>query len=412
MPDWADSRFTGLFVQRLEVPLRPHDPAVFLFAGEIPGWLPGEPRLGCSGAGWTRAAADSACQGEGIERLMARPLPVDGTVLASFQQWPQAERAIDPARFVLFHPAQYASAGFPLKPLTAETECRWTCCRHALTGEAVWVPEELVYLLPRPGDSQRHCFGFSTGLSCGITSDPVLLRGVQEVIERDALVGAWWGSYPVEEWSAREIAEGLEPSVWHRLDRPNLCWRFYRVETPFSSHVTLVTLAGDDREGWVFSVGSACRETRAASWEKSILEAVQGRHCVRRLLAEWQADDRPELETPTKFFDHALYYALHRDRLTETILERGRAPDRRNDATSVEDLKLLAERLGPDRPPLFRMLTAPALVQQQADWLVLRVVIPGLQPLHGDHRFPFLGGPLWGQRPVSEWSRILPHPLA
>ena len=42
----------------------------------------------------------------------------------------------------------------------------------------------------------------STGLGCGRLGQPVLLRGLQEVIERDALMGAWWGRYPLWEWEA------------------------------------------------------------------------------------------------------------------------------------------------------------------------------------------------------------------
>jgi ribosomal protein S12 methylthiotransferase accessory factor len=52
---------------------------------------------------------------------------------------------------------------------------------------------------------------------------------------------------------------------------------------------------------------------------------------------------------------------------------------------------------------------------------VVRVFIPGLQPLHGDHRYPFLGGKRWSDapfrlglrdRPLTEEGRFkLPHPF-
>ena len=66
------------------------------------------------------------------------------------------------------------------------------------------------------------------------------------------------------------------------VDRPNLHYRFYHIRSPLSRHVTMVSVSGLDEEGWVFSVGSACRHSRRESWKKSLLEAVQGRHCVRR----------------------------------------------------------------------------------------------------------------------------------
>jgi hypothetical protein len=45
-------------------------------------------------------------------------------------------------------------------------------------------------------------------------------------------------------------------------------------------------------------------------------------------------------------------------------------------------------------------------------WRVVRVIVPGLQPLHGDHRLPFLGGPLWNARPITDWREMPPHPFA
>lgn len=201
--------------------------------------------------------------------------------------------------------------------------------------------------------------GGATGLSCGRVGDPVLLRGAQEVIERDALVGGWCGLYPVEEWPVEKVRELLGNEVWNRVDRPNLRYRFYHIRSLFSAHVTMVSVSGLDHEGWVFSVGSACRESRRASWMKSLLEAVQGRHCVRRLLAQWHEAERPALDIPTTFFEHALFYAVHPKRLSQTVLERAATPTPDPKADRVETLRDLQSHLGADRPILFRNLTPP-----------------------------------------------------
>ena len=154
MPAWYESRFTGLFTTFGRVPLRPHDPDIPMTAGELPPWFPGEGLLGGAGAGLTSEEADLACVGEAIERMLARAMPYDGSVEAAFADWSGDEPAIDPQRWVLFHTDQYASPGFPFVPLTAETVTRWVCCRDTATGSPVWVPEELVFLLPRRGATQ------------------------------------------------------------------------------------------------------------------------------------------------------------------------------------------------------------------------------------------------------------------
>jgi ribosomal protein S12 methylthiotransferase accessory factor YcaO len=193
------------------------------------------------------------------------------------------------------------------------------------------------------------------------------------------------------------------------LLRPNLRYRFYRIATPFSAHVTVVTLEGEDREGYCLSVGAACRETRAASWEKAILEAVQGRHYVRFLKSCLHPGDR--LDVPSSFAEHALYYSVYPERLGRTALARAATAGPDVDANGAEGIVCLAERLGPGHPVLFRNLTPPGIAMERLGWCVLRVVVPGLQPLHGHHALPFLGGPLWAPRGWREWTDMLPHPF-
>jgi len=232
-----------------------------------------------------------------------------------------------------------------------------------------------------------------------------VLRALQEVIERDALLGAWWGGYPMEEFH-QETAWGPEESL--RLQRPNLRWRFFRVQSPFSHHVTMVTVEGEDREGFCHSVGSACRESRRASWNKASLEAFQGRHYVRHLR---QQRTNEVLETPLQTFaDHAVYYSFHREELEGTVLNRAR-PASEGTAPTDESLARLCERLSESSPVLVRNLTPPMLIGKALDWRVVKVIVPGLQPLHGDDRFAHLGGHLWLPRGLDEWREAAPHPF-
>jgi ribosomal protein S12 methylthiotransferase accessory factor len=246
-------------------------------------------------------------------------------------------------------------------------------------------------------------------MSCGREGDPIVLRGVQEVIERDALVGMWWGRYPLEEHDLHAVFSLLEPDLPVRLLRPNLRYRCYRVASPFSEHVTVTTLAGDDREGFSFSAGSACRETLAASWRKSLLEAVQGRHYVRFLKAR-NAERAKSIETPTDFAEHAAFYSYYPDRRQATVLEKAMKVGQRQ-SMEAETLPGLLERLEPRRPVLFRLLTPPPLSTEKMGWVVVRVLVPGLQPLHGDHRLPFLGGDLWRPHGLRPWDEMAPHPF-
>jgi ribosomal protein S12 methylthiotransferase accessory factor len=404
MNDWAASRFTGIVTQASAIPRRAHDPVCAVASATAPAELSAHEPATASGIGWDANHAEAACIGEAIERWQARPLPDDQRLSARFDRWPLDEPAVDPATWVLFHEDQYRQPGFPYRPLKRDSECVWVCCREARTGSPRWAPSEFVYLHDPPG--QRFTPGLSTGLAAGRTGDPLLLRGLQEVIERDAIVGAWWGRYPLHEQSFENMLARLGPEIRERVVRPNLTYRCFRALSPFSDHVTIVTLEGEDREGYCFNIGSACRETRDASWTKSLLEAIHGRHYVRHLkrrMAEHEG-------IPTTFAEHAVHYSLHPAELQATPLFRA-ARTEDDDNTAIESIATLIERLGPSRPVLFRSMTPPALAAENLGWHVLRVVVPGLQPLHGHQVFPHLGGPLWAPRTLADWNAVPPHPF-
>ncbi|MBA3501802.1 MAG: YcaO-like family protein [Myxococcota bacterium] len=381
------SRYTGLFRMLGETPPRAHDPDVAVWAG-IPANRPWPAQDSVGGAGWSAELAERACVGEAVERWQTHPLPSDRLVRASFDRWSLDEPAIDPRRFVRFHPEQ----PIPYERLSETTEVDWIACRVLGEGTPIWAPADLVFLDLRPGHAPRFGPTISTGWSAHATAQAALESAILEVIERDALVGAWWGSYRLVEVDDPRI----DPE---RLARKNLRYRWYRVLTPRAAHVTIVTVEGEDREGYVFSIGSACRLDRRASFAKAALEAVQGRHYVRYLLTTTS-----DVDPPTSFAEHAAFYSRHPKRLADTVLANAsRASHATGDAP--ESLASIIARLP---KAAFRHATPPALVDH--GYVVMRVIVPELQPLHGDHRLPFLGG-LWN-RPLADWATMPPHPFA
>jgi ribosomal protein S12 methylthiotransferase accessory factor len=401
MPELNDSRYTGLFRSIGATACRPHDPHVAVWAATAANrpW-PAEDAAG--GAGWTDAEARAACMGEVIERWQTHALPRDRLVRSSYAQWKLGEPAIDPERFVRFHRDQHALPGFSYERLDRDVEVDWVACRAWRTGEPIWAPADLVFLDRRP-ETPMPRFGptISTGWAAHSSFASAVTAAIREVIERDAVVGAWWGSYPLLELDDRQVGATLGEAMTARIRRPNLRWRWYRVVTPFSEHVTLATIDGEDREGRLFAIGSACRSDRRASLEKSAIEAVQSWRYVRTLLVR---QDAARVDVPTSFMEHAVFYTRHPRRLSETCLAH--ADHSQEDGRTDDPIHRMIARL----PSLaIRHATPPALIDR--GYAVARVVIPELQPLHGDHRFPFLGGPLW-RRPIEAWPTIPPHPFA
>jgi ribosomal protein S12 methylthiotransferase accessory factor YcaO len=174
--------------------------------------------------------------------------------------------------------------------------------------------------------------------------------------------------------------------------------------------VTVVTVEGDDIDGFLFSVGSACRENLSDSFKKALLEALQGRLYVRSLRE--RGISRPLSKLPESFAEHALYYSLNRSELKKSALA---TPEKRvqeiSKESGSEDIAALMAALGSERRVLWRVVSHPWVHQGERPGIVVRVLVPGLQPLHGHHGFPHLGGSFWKGRSVKEYLRIGPHPF-
>jgi hypothetical protein len=124
--------------------------------------------------------------------------------------------------------------------------------------------------------------------------------------------------------------------------------------------------------------------------------------------------DVARVDQLTDFADHAVYYSVHPEQLNQTVLAPATpttGPATSTGEDQIDTLRVLAERLGDGRPVLFRHATAPSISERMTDWVVIRVLVPGLQPLHGNHHLPFLGGPLWLPRGLAEWRTSPPHPF-
>lgn len=412
---WYESRFTGIFTSFGPLDARPYDPDIYTWGASVVPYGMRSSTISIGGAGWTTEGARMACIGEAIERFQAYPSADDQTILSAIKDWPIDEPFIDIDRWILFHPEQYQQPDFPFKPFTNKTVCHWTCLREFNTGLPYWIPEEFAFLFPRitrDMEAEHHlCASISTGLSSGKFGDNIILRGAQEVIERDGIIGAWWCSYPLEEWDQNFIFSLFDKQIIDRIVRPNLKYRFYRVDSPFSTNITIVTVEGEDLEGYCFSAGAACRETLKASWLKSILEAVQGKYFVRYLKGEIINGRGNREDIPLDFPDHAVYYTLFPEKLANTAFHNAQQNSRHCELLDIEDLNILAKKLTTKRPILFRDMT-PTEVAKFTDWRVVKVVIPGLQPMHGNHKLPHLGGFLWAPRNLQDWYKTPPHPFA
>lgn len=243
------------------------------------------------GVGRDVASARLAAIGEALERYAAVTC-----ALASRTRSQLASESIVPAsEFSLFSAEQVAAPTFAFSSLY-DDDARYVQAYSAYDNTPVWVPHDLVGLRGEDG------LATSSGLAAGTTSIRALLRAIEELIERDALMITWLHSVP-----GRQVALPAR----YADDVTALGGRVACIDaTPaYSPHpVALVAgslpLRGRDR----CSLGAACRATWEAAVEKAFLEWAQGVFFVGEYLAHHPGLRFGSYDDVDTFDAHAVYY--------------------------------------------------------------------------------------------------------
>jgi ribosomal protein S12 methylthiotransferase accessory factor len=341
----------------------------------------------------SRDAAFAATLGEVAERYSASSPTPDGGVLATAARL--GPQAVDPERFALFSGAQYDRAGFPFRPFTRMTPVRWVEAFAIPSGAPALLPRQLVHLAwrPEPGSGEVP-IGYSTssGAACGCTLEEAVLRGLLELLERDAFLVTWANrlSPPLLEWSRHcELA---------RLDR-----RYFRPSglayaavdlSAFFDVPTVLGVVRDERvPGAALGVGAAAAARVEEAWLRALAEAFSVRTWAR-LTWDGREGDSEAIET---FDDHIRFYSspVHAE-ITRFLDE---SPDRRDvrDVPAVEgddvraQIRAVTTRLEARGASAYAAdVTAPDI--RDAGLRVAKVVAPELCALDVAHDARFLGG--------------------
>jgi ribosomal protein S12 methylthiotransferase accessory factor len=140
----------------------------------------GLPTAGFAGSGLEPRQAFESCVGEGIEYLSQFAQPDDSLEAATIELF---GRSLDPVshRFVQ---TMAAACDIP-----ADRAVNWIPIRRLADGAASWFPADLC--LRRAARDFVPPLKLSTGCAAGVTLHAATLRGMLELIERDA-VALWW----------------------------------------------------------------------------------------------------------------------------------------------------------------------------------------------------------------------------
>ncbi len=356
----------------------------------------------CGGIGLTRRQAAMGVIGEVVERYCAAFKPDHGVHSGSEKQLSAQHTIISPRDLSRFSSAQSAKKGFFYTAYTEDSVLEWFSARSLSDDQEVLVPAAWT-LIPYLHGSRYYIDANSTGLACGGSRESAIENAAFEVIERDAYSLCWLyqGTPPRLLLSQQSWAVERFPVLQHK----DWDTRVYDLTGSTGFPVILVVLRaprsyGDRHGPWV-THGVACHLDARLAFEKAAREAMLGYYYLE---SRWQhffsqtslkkSKQGPSL--PTDFDGHADFYNLYPRMLRHTAFldrggefEWGHTPGTREDLTGFRfsDLCVRLRQAGFDGA--WVDLTTREI--KPLGLHVVRVLIKGLNWLHGNARWPYLG---------------------
>ena len=259
------------------------------------------------------------------------------------------------------------------------------------------MPAGLVYLPYHPWFQGE---GFiaeptSNGLACGDSYEEAVFKGLCEVVERDAFMIMWLNRLPCPKIAVNSGSE-LDLLVQRHFSRPGLEYVLIDMTTDIATPSVLCILIDELASPSMIVAGGAAHPNIEHAATKAMLEAAHFLVATRYLkLAGYEIKHNfDEVET---FEDHAILYAF--GDMLEAVEFLLSAPKGRS-LQQVDALLGTPPRQQHQRCAqiLIREGFEPVAVDlttedvAQLGFTVVRVLVPGLQPIEGCHRHRFLGG--------------------
>lgn len=398
--------------------LAPSDPSVWVVAAQLADTtrygLPSRAASNGSGAGLSYSDAYGAAIGECAERYAMQLWYPEEVLFGSYLQMRErGYNPVEPSCWALFHPEQYPS--IPFSPFTQDTPIGWVRAESLSFREERLVPACMVYMPYRKlyEGEQEIAPAISTGAACATSIPEALLKGICELIERDAFMIVWRNRLPRPQVIIDPNSELYDVYQEH-FARPSLNYTIVYTTLDLSIP-SFWGILEDTRHGTPrFIVGGAAHPDPNRALLKTLLELVQGLKWVDHARAETVCVE-PGFSNIRLFEDRMRLYAFSdigieafrfaREHPEKILLSEIPNLDCGGDIANLRQIvNMLAQR---HLEVVAVDMTTPDLAE--CGLFVTRVFVPGLETMEGDHTQQFLGGRRWQEVPVQ--LGILSAPL-
>lgn len=374
-----------------------------------------DPRLLAGATARVPDVALARAVGESLERYSGACYNADTVTVATCYEL--GPRATDPRRFLAFHPIQTGSPDYPYIAATKDSRLGWNEAFSLTCNEPALVPATMVHLYYKALTSHDHFEVCPlSGYACGNTLEEAILRGILEVVERDAFMLFWYQRLPPPAIDLTTLSASEAFATLRRYDGTLVhlfCWD---ITTDVGIPVALCALTST-QPGWPATTVAMSSDL---SMETAIAEALQELAANLRLVSsDLKCPRRPIPRVPGEVItmeDHGLFYASPRNLSALDHLLRPRAWVRAGASSLVAsdnvkaNIELCVDRLAACGMEVIVVDITPPEVELHG-FKVVKVLTPGMRPIDFGVHWPHLGGRRLYEAPLRMgYENVARHP--
>lgn len=394
---------TGIIKDVWHVLIDPDDPKLFRYGSQLAD-TSRYAMLKCrevnGAAALSREHALAKALGEAIERYCSAIYDETTFVYASYSEVEQ--EAIDPRAFPLCSEREYRRGKqrkWSLSRFSEQTKMNWVRGYHLGKKQPVLVPACFVYM-PYSFTSKEEMIWYpvSTGQACRSTLEEAILTGIFEVVERDAFTIMWLNRLPMPRVDISKAQNKELQEIVRRFAACHIRVYINEIATDIGIPTFCTWAVNQSSSGPAVVVGAATDLNPEAAIQKSLEETAHTRMWVKRLMKDHPspnyADDYSDVTT---FEDHVLLYSRF-DALPrlDFILNPSREvkveeiANLSSNDVAVDIHTCLVKICQKGLDIIVVDITTPDVAE--AGFSVVKVLIPGMQPLNANHNYRYLGG--------------------
>jgi ribosomal protein S12 methylthiotransferase accessory factor len=394
------SEETGIIKRLLEIPIDPDEPNIVHYVAELTDisfFSSQSPPQSCGGAALTRNLAIVRARGEALERYCLSIYDLGNLVHGSLKEL--KGDAMDPRRFVLFSETQYSRENFPFSRFSENAKMNWIWGYSLTEKRPVLVPACFAFVTYNFTIPEEFItVPISTGAACGDTTEEAILKGIYEVVERDAFMIMWLNklSLPQLLLSSDEISSfSLLQHALDRFSNTNLELHINHITLDIRIPTFLTTIVDRSGKGPAVAIGSASNVNPELAAVKSIIEAAQTRLAVKQLMQlEKSRKQGQKVHMKLTGGDKWLLFYSKLDKLPKMkfvtqspMIDIGKTMGMSSDSTQLKSiLELFREK---NLEVIAVDITTPDI--SEVGFHVVKVLVTEMQPLHF-YPFYHLGG--------------------